>query len=110
MIVWLRDNRVSFGLLVSWPHEGDPGSSIGHKVAILSIDSPSRLVIVGWGRLGGGDLSRLAGQGRRVRLRVLGWLRISRDADAGVAANVLESVKVLGISRMPKSVRLALHG
>ena len=105
---WFRQNRVSFGLLVSWPNDKDPNTPIGQKVAVLSIDSASRLVVVGWSRLGYRDVMQLADQHRRVRLRVMGWLRISQDVDPEAATRVFESVRVVGVSRIPKSVRLAI--
>jgi hypothetical protein len=101
---WFAENRISFGIFMSGPvgRQDDP---IGLRVGFLTADSPRRILIVGWARLNRTDLDRLAKDGRAIRVRVFGWLRISEDVDAALATRTLKAVKVIGVSRLPASVR-----
>ena len=105
---WFWRNNISFGLFASWPtgNEGDP---VGSRAAVLTVDSPTRTVVVGWARITRRDLQRLAREDRAVRVRVIGWLRVADDVDAGLTARALESVRVIGVARLPNAVRATLR-
>ena len=104
---WFVENRISFGIFMSGP-VGQPNDPIGLRVGFFTADSPVRILVVGWARLNRKDLQRLARRRRPVRVRVLGWLRIADDVDAALTAKALESVKVIGVSRVPTGVRAHL--
>jgi hypothetical protein len=106
---WLRHNRISFGFFVSWAERDDPEAAPGLRVAVLSVDSPRRAFVMGWTRIDRRDLLGLAANGLSLRLRVLGWLRISTDVDAELAERTLGSVRVIGVSHVPASVRQSLE-
>jgi hypothetical protein len=100
---WFAENRVSFGIFVSGP-VGAQDDPIGLRVGFLTADSPRRILVVGWTRLNRHDLARLARDRRTVRVRVIGWLRISEDVDPRLAGRTLRELKVTGIARVPASI------
>jgi hypothetical protein len=104
---WFVDNRISFGIFMSRPI-GERDDPIGLRVGFFTADSRARILVVGWTGLKRDDLLRLASEGRAVRVRVFGWLRIADDVDASLAAQALESVRVTGVSRVPNTVRAQL--
>ena len=104
---WFRRNSISFGMFASWP-TGSERDPVGSRAAVLTVDSPTQTLVVGWARITRRDLERLARDDRAVRVRVIGWLRIADDVDAELAARALESVDVAGVSRIPDSVRAKL--
>jgi hypothetical protein len=104
---WFRRNNISFGLFASWP-TGSKRDPVGTRAGLLAIDSPTRTVVVGWARVTRRDLQRLAREDRAVRVRVFGWLRIAEDVDTELTARALESVRVIGVSRVPNAVRAQL--
>jgi hypothetical protein len=102
--LWFSENRISVGIFMSGP-VGEPNDPIGRRFGFFTADSPARTIVVGWAHLNRTDLDRLANDGRAIRVRVFGWLRISEDVDAALATRTLRAVKVTGVSRLPASVR-----
>lgn len=106
--LWLVRTSISFGLFACWP-TGRPDDPIGFRVGLFAADTERRIVVVGWARFNERDLLRLAGERRRVRVRVIGWLRIVDDVDPALCAGALESVRVLGVSRIAPAARAAIE-
>ena len=55
--------------------------------------------------LGRRDLERARGKGERLRIRVVGMLALSKEITPELADEVIEEVRVFGVTRMPKAVR-----
>lgn len=109
LVRWVRGTGVSFGLFYSSPAENDDERGpVGRRFGVLAVDSRSRVLVVGWSRIDRRDLLRVANQGRALRVRVFGWLRIDDDVDSALAAQTLHSVRVVGTSRIPPDVRQCL--
>jgi len=104
---WFAENRISFGIFMSGP-VGMQDDPIGLRVGFLTADSPKRTLVIGWARVNRADLARLQRDGRVVRIRVFGWLRISDDVDGRLAKQTLSSIRVTGVSRIPQRVRTEL--
>ncbi len=103
---WFATNAISLGVVVST--QRTPRTTIGRRVSVLTIDSPTRVVVIGWMSLDQRDLKRVLDRGPSVRVRVMGWLRVAEDIDACLATRALESLPVLVVSRVPPRVRTSL--
>lgn len=103
---WFSANVISIGVVVCT--QRTPRSIIGRRVSVLTIESGTRVFVLGWMSLDRVDLQRVTSRPAMMRIRVLGWLRIADDVEARLATETLASVRVFGCARMPSRVRVAL--
>lgn len=68
-----------------------------------------RQFTIGYVQQGRGDLERLRAKGERLRARVVGVYRLSKDVTPELADDVLEQVWVLGSFRAPQAVKERLR-